>query len=88
MSLWKGAVQPPLPRSGGGVRPSALRGGGEQPLVDLTYKHPRPHLPPLRGRRRQRAAALFPDNAGIEPISGLVCIGQAERRGRQSGSFG
>ena len=37
---------------------------------------------PLRGRRRQRAAvivfkatALLLANAGIEPISGLVCIG-------------
>jgi hypothetical protein len=75
MSLWKGAVQLPLPRSGGGVRPMALRGGGEKPLVFLNFKHPLPHLPPLRGRRRQRAAALYPDNAGKEPISGLVCIG-------------
>ena len=30
MRLWKGAMQPPIPRSGGGARPSALRGGGEK----------------------------------------------------------
>ncbi|MFN5609282.1 MAG: hypothetical protein ACK48E_05975 [Holosporales bacterium] len=38
MSLWKGAVQPP--RSGGGARPSALRGGGEKPLVVLILNTP------------------------------------------------
>ena len=31
-------------------------------------------LPPL-GREKQQAAALYPANAGTEPILGLVCIG-------------
>jgi hypothetical protein len=54
MNLLKAAVQPPPLRSGGGVRPMALRGGGEKIIVIIGFsyfKYPLPHLPPFLGGR-------------------------------------
>ena len=87
----------PLPRSGGGVRLMALRGGGEKnehkALVFIVFKPTSSPSPAAREKQQAavivfKATALHRANTGIEPISGLVCIGQAERRCRQSGRFG
>jgi hypothetical protein len=64
ISLLKCVVQPPLPRSGGGVRPMALRGWGEQyenkSLVLMILKTPFLTFPRYAGKggNRQRRCTL------------------------------
>jgi hypothetical protein len=71
MSLWKGAVQLPLPRSGGGVRPMALRGGGEKPWVFLILNTPFLTFPRWAGEGGNGRRRYTPIMLGKSQFQGL-----------------